>query len=204
MRLRCSTKKDSFNNLTVGTEYEAIEEGDIYIVTNNAGLRSRYAKRYFAVVPQAPVARSINDAVGVTVERDGDDISIFVGIDTRELFHTNLSTQRTLSSCGVRDINGLQNIKGSIHDVMSDGRRWNRALITGTEADLFKKVIDAVIALLRSDNTFRAAFYTFSDVVNEERAEFDTVLTALSAYHIIGDNPNSGNTINFWLLTRAE
>lgn len=205
MRLRCSSKKDSFNNLTVNTEYEAIEEGDIYIVTNDAGLRSRYAKRYFAVVPQAPPVRTIDDAVTVTVRRTNESIDINVSIDARDLFTYSLNTARTLNSCGVRDVQGIRGIKENIISIMADGRRWNGSLVNGTPADFFKKVMDAVIALLKTDNNFQAAFYTFSDVVEEDHGtSFDTVLTELSALHIIGDNPNSGNTINFWLVTRAE
>jgi hypothetical protein len=206
MRLVCNTKKEAFKNLTIGTEYEAIEEGDIYIVTNDAGLRSRYTKNYFRVIPPTPVTRPLSDAIRIDISRDSDTITILANIDARELFYIDLIVDSTTNSCGIQEIQGLSGLKYAITKLMNDGRRINHTLVIGTKEDLFDIIISQLIIYLNAH--YPAAFYMFTDVKQKvddlEVVNFDDIMEAHSTIFNYALNPNSDNTIGIWIVKRIE
>lgn len=190
MRVTCINKKQAFQNLTVGTEYEAIEDGDLYIVTNNIGARSRYAKHYFRPVPAAPVIRPLAEMVTVSVN-EAFLMTITLNRTTRNV---QFQVGRIVASCGVASINNI----GSLDTQVKDLIRNKVDTISGTEAELFAICMDALMARLRA--TSPAMLYLFSDVTEENRDTMIEVLDNMSTYSYTGTNPNTNHEITLWAI----
>jgi hypothetical protein len=196
MKLRCVSKKTAFNNLTVNTEYEGIEEGDVYIVQNNAGLRARYAKQYFRVVPEAapaPVIRTLAEACTVVIN-DNSDLVITLNRTTRTI---NLDDALNhLDCCGIKEFCEISRLKAVVSELINN----KVATITGTKAELFRMVMDVLLTWLRENDP--AMVYIFTDVNDRPgEAEMNDVLTELAGGVVTeGTNPNSNHQLSLWLI----
>jgi len=73
MKLKC-INQGNFKNITLGNEYQLLEESvDLYTIINNGGVSARYSKGYFEVIPE-PIPDIIEDVEEVGVKEDEIDI----------------------------------------------------------------------------------------------------------------------------------
>lgn len=207
MNVRCTRKKDSFKNLTVNANYEAIEEGDSFIITNDAGYRAKYAKEYFRVNseeaaraarverPARPVVRTILEVAQITVTRDGGivDANIVIpGVGRRSSI--TLSISGTTISCGVYQLQGISGLKGEISRIIASLPNT----VTGTKGELMTMVMERMMAYIREQ--WHSMCYLISDTISEEESDMNDILTAMCDTAIRGNNPNSGNDIIVWVM----
>jgi hypothetical protein len=189
MQIKCVNKKTSFKNLTTNKDYEAIEDGEVYVVTNDAGFRARYAKTYFRAIPAAPVTRNLLDVLEVSL--DDETLTITLNRTTRTV---NISSGRTDSSCGVIDTTGIANIKATVTEM------YNAKVptIIGTKAEMFRAVMEEVMNTLRNDD--EGMCYLISDQIKASEEDMDAILTEMADITTSGHNPNSDHEIRLWVI----
>jgi MoaA/NifB/PqqE/SkfB family radical SAM enzyme len=188
MEVNCLEKPAKFKNLTRNKNYEAIEDGEAYVVTNDIGFRARYAKKYFRVVPEAPVTRRLLDLLTVTIE--DEDVRIVLNRTTREV---SLSVDATEISCGIDQISGISNLKSTVNSMYAA----KAADIEGTKTEMFATIMNVILEELRRDNKM---CWLVSDQVRDSDIELDAYLTSIAVSAITGNNPNSGNDITLWVI----
>ena len=193
MNVECVSKKDSFKNLTVNKQYEATEDGDVYVLPNDAGYSARYAKKYFRAVPAVPVRRNLTDMLNVSV--DDDIVTIRLNRTVRTV---NLNIDQAINSCGIFNIDGIQFLKRTVREMYAAKARD----IIGEESEMFEEIIKGILDYLCDSRP--AMCYTFSDAVRDEDASLDQVLDSLSDSVVEGDNPNSDHDIVLWIIKPLE
>lgn len=208
MKVICTTKPDKFKNLTINKEYEnVIEDGEAYVVPNDSGFRSRYAKKYFRVVPETPttqprpaqpVTRNLLNVLTMNYhENDGGDyLEIILNGISRNI---NINLEISTISCGIYEVYGIQEIKRVVNE-MYNNKQQN---IVGTREEFFRAVMEYFIAQLRN-NTSRA-FFLMSDNNNTANSDiYDSILSTLAVGNFSRSNPNSGNNITLWIINGAQ
>jgi hypothetical protein len=191
MQLTCTRKKNVFKNLTVNKTYEAVEEGENFLVTNDAGLKAKYAKAYFRINPQTPVTRPIASVTAVEVTDDEETINITVN---RTMRSVGMDIDGVNMSCGIDSVSGIAALKSTVRDLI----RNKVDTIIGTEAELFLIVMNAYLEELRNNSPRMC--YLFSDAIRPVDAAMDEVLDEIAETKSIGHNPNSGNEIALWVI----
>ena len=186
MKLKCISTKPVFKNLTVDKDYDATEENDVYIVTNDAGLRSRYAKGYFREVP---VTRNLLDELSVTVLEGR--ISITLNRTERSIGY---NFAQTLNSCGIYEFEGIATLKRVVNEMYAN----KVPSITGSKSEMFKFIMDELMASLREENDFMCI--TISDQIRTTDDVLNAVLTEMAESCVTGTNPNSNNEIALWII----
>lgn len=208
MKVICTTKPDKFKNLTINKEYEnVIEDGEAYVVPNDSGFRSRYAKKYFRVVPETPttqprpaqpVTRNLLDVLTMNYhENDGGDyLEIILNGISRNI---NINLEISTISCGIYEVYGIQEIKRVVNE-MYNNKQQN---IVGTREEFFRAVMEYLIAQLRNNNS--RAFFLMSDNNNTANSDiYDSILSTLAVGNFSRSNPNSGNNITLWIINGAQ
>lgn len=219
MNLEC-INKGKFANLTQGTIYEGIEDGDLYVVVNNLGARARYAKKYFRVAPAnaqpartrpvtetvpatpapapAPVIRNLIDVVNIEVNvEDQIAIRLTAGQGVRAV-NLQLSIDQSQISCGIQEISGISGIRRQVEDFVTRLQNNDRTM-TGNTADLINRIMNEVFDAIRNDEENECAFYLLSDVVDNSNP-VQTWLTGNAISVASAMNPNSSNQINLWTM----
>ena len=208
MKVICTTKPDKFKNLTINKEYEnVIEDGEAYVVPNDSGFRSRYAKKYFRVVPETPatppqpaqpVTRNLLGVLTMNYhENDGGDyLEIILNGISRNI---NINLEISTISCGIYEVYGIQEIKRVVNE-MYNNKQQN---IVGTREEFFRAVMEYLIAQLRNNNS--RAFFLMSDNNNTANSDiYDSILSTLAVGNFSRSNPNSGNNITLWIINGAQ
>lgn len=208
MKVICTTKPDKFKNLTINKEYEnVIEDGEAFVVPNDSGFRSRYAKKYFRVVPETPTTQPrpaqpvTRNLLGVLTmnyhENDGGDyLEIILNGISRNI---NINLEISTISCGIYEVYGIQEIKRVVNE-MYNNKQQN---IVGTREEFFRAVMEYLIAQLRNNNS--RAFFLMSDNNNTANSDiYDSILSTLAVGNFSRSNPNSGNNITLWIINGAQ
>ena len=190
MNVTCTTKKNVFKNLTVNKDYDATEDGDMYSLNNDAGIKVKYAKKYFKVNIARPVIRDFRTLL--TIRLEDDRVIIILNRTTRTVL---LYIERVNNSCGIITINNLHGLKDTTRDLI-DNKMTN---ISGTYAELFREIMIQIMSLLKEVDNLMC--YMFSDRVDRpDEIEMNAVMDELSDIHTEGENPNTGNQIALWIL----
>jgi hypothetical protein len=190
--ITCINKSSKFKNLTVGKNYDGELVGDDYIVTNDAGMRTRYAPKYFRVVP---TIRNLADITRISVDHDGGDISINVYINDVHHRIDGLSHNYHDNSCGIEMFSGVERIKRQTLRIWGT---LNTAEIAETQQELFRMIIEALLVYLR---TVAGAWITITNVV-EEIPNYDIVLDNLADVTLERLNTNSNHVIKLWIFNK--
>jgi hypothetical protein len=191
MKLVCERKKELFKNLTINKEYEAVEDGEVYIVTNDAGLRSRYAKGYFRVLPAAPITRNLLDLLKVTYNYEEGILDITLNRTNRVVDFDN---QNSAISCGINELSGIASLKRVVNELYAA----KMVDIIGSKTDMFKAILEVLFEELREGNDKMC--WLLSDENRTADAELDTVLDEMSIYSHSGINPNNQHNITLWVI----
>ena len=193
MNLTCVDKPTKFRNLTLNHQYEAVEDGEVYVVTNDAGFRSRYAKKYFRVVPEAPVNRDLLDLLTVTANDEDSIMSVDITLN-RTNRQVSLEINSTGISCGIDEIEGISELKSTVNDMYAH----KMADIIGTKEDMFRAIMTEVLRELHEGGNKMC--WLLSDSIKTVDTELDAVLTELAEISTTGRNPNSGHDIILWVI----
>jgi hypothetical protein len=189
MQVKNINKPTKFKNLTLNKDYEAVEDGEVFIVTNDAGFRARYAKSYFRVNPETIATRNLLDLLTVTYSDGELTISLNRTSRTVELF-----IEDTAISCGIKQIEGIAALKSRVNEMYAA----KVATIIGTKAEMFKFIIDELIASLREESDMMC--WLLSDEIRTSDVELDAVLDELADVTSSGINPNSQHNIKLWVI----
>jgi hypothetical protein len=193
MKANCETLSPKFKNLTVKKQYDAEESDDNLIITNDAGIKAKYNKKYFSIVPVVPPSILDSATIGVYVYLDNEEINVIVEHLGRGVAAINITmrTKRASNSCGIIEVNELSLLKGECDRVCP---------ISATSMELFKRIITQIVNGLKE---YHGAFITFSTNVDTETlAYYNEVLLE---HHCAGGafvrrNTNSGNMIALWVI----
>ena len=183
MKLKC-INQGSFKNITLGNEYQLLEESvDLYIIINNSGVSARYSKDYFEVIPE-PVPEIIEDVeevgvvedeIGVYFYDDNENIEIKINDNS-----TSLVFWEVASNCGVRSYNGVNFLFENCDQ----------------NIDLFRKVMNQVLDLIIEEG--RCCMVLFS--TNDEYEDIWTVLDEImDTGSQVVENPNSELDVKLWI-----
>ena len=192
MKTICTNKNSNFRNLTVNKQYDAEESEDNLIILNDAGIKAKYNKKYFRIVPQ-----SILDTAQITIRLDLENNNI--SIEVSHLGRGNaaidmaLNVERASNLCGVLEVDHIDLLK-------SECDRVSRESGLNTSMELFKRIITEVIRQLKEQ---RGAFITFSTSVTADTLSYyDSVLLEkdFAGLAFIRRNTNSGNFIALWII----
>jgi hypothetical protein len=189
MKLKCVNRPTKFKNLTRDKEYDAILEGDNYVVTNDIGLRAKYAARYFAIIPtEVPLLTAVSS---LSFARDGNEVMIACN-DIEE----SIVIHNATNSCGIYEASGLGGIMNFVDDVY-DHLDEN---VVGTRAQLFTHILISLLGYIREN--YPLAFITFTDNLNhpQEEAEYMNIMNTIAVTFAEGVNRNSGNAIRLWIF----
>ena len=191
MNVTCINKPNKFKNLTLNHQYpDVIEDGEVFVVTNDAGFRARYAKNYFRINPETPATRNLLNLLTVTLDED-NRLTIVLNRTTRTV---SLGISESEISCGIDEIEGISEVKRIIHEMYAA----KVADIVGTKAEMFKEVLDTIFEELREGDPRMC--WLLSDQIRATDTELDTILTEMSDIHTTGINPNSHHEIILWVI----
>jgi hypothetical protein len=191
MKINCLTKKDAFKNLTINKEYDAVEDGEVFVVTNDSGFRSRYAKKYFRIIPEAAAPRNLLDLLTVAFDDDEQEVTITLNRTTRTV---RLDINTSGISCGIDEIEGISALKRVVNELYAA----KMADIIGSKSDMFKAILDTIFEVLR-ENDARMC-YLLSDEIRVAEEQLDAVLTEMSEVSTTGTNPNNDHQIILWVI----
>lgn len=186
--IKCVNKPTKFKNLTLDKDYNVVrEDGDSYFITNDIGIESKYAKRYFMPIPV--VLPDITDEIECYVE-DDENISITVlGNDC----NLNLLS---LNCCGLKEIDGLDELFSFIN---ANIHRFS-GYSNGRIEDVFKICIDKLLEYLR--NNARTGFYIFTlSHIQQGFGFMDSILRRYTDNVHTTHNNSSGHDITVYLIS---
>jgi hypothetical protein len=190
--IRCSTKPEKFKNLTLDKEYDATDDGEMYVLTNDAGLQSKYAKKYFTtVVRSVPISEALNVTTTISSE---DEVSWQLQIGRHRAVNLIISINNTSISCGVEELYGISVIKAECTNLYN---RLDHNLYTGTKEDIFEKVMATIMSDLRDSIK---GCYIMSDAIRVSEEGYNTILNNMSVTRWQGINQNSDNEIILWVF----
>lgn len=191
--IKCTTKKEKFKNLTVGKDYDGTSSGDEYVLINDAGIRAKYAKKYFREVP---VEIALEDAVTTDISVTQNRITVTVGLGGNNS-NLVLSFNQATNSCGITEINGINSFKESILEMWNNRNRN----IVGNLEDFFRAVINDLFVFLNTN--IPAMCYTMTDAISERHESLNNILSEneICELSLEGHNPNSNNEIIFWVFS---
>lgn len=219
----CSKKKPAFKNLTVGKEYEGIEDGEMVVVVNDIGARARYSKEYFtgtveaaprrgrpraaeaAVVappPPPPPPPTLEQYVSIDINRDGARINARVLARPRNNFVLGIVELRidgSNISCGIFQVSGINGSSNLIREIS----RTIPAEVTGnTPEALASMIMSAMFAYIKIQQP--AAYYLLSNNLNDETDVVAEWLNQNAISTCTDGNPNSGNEISLWVMSGTD
>ena len=186
MKLKC-INQGSFKNITLGNEYQLLEESvDLYIIINNIGVSARYSKDYFEVIPE-PIPEIIEDVdeVGVVEVEEEDTIivnyvnsgGISILINGNE---TKLNYYGVAGNCGIYSFNGINDLFDFCHN----------------DKELFQKAILEIIKVFAESKNGCMLIFSTNDEMYEIWEVLDEVMDTQSEAI---NNPNSDMDIKLWV-----
>lgn len=218
--ITCNNKDPKFKNLTVGKQYEGTIDGDFVEITNDANVKARYNKKYFAVteterprrarpVPPPPVINYINlerfieDHVSLEFDdhynNEGElEVVIYVG------GHRIASgcIQSTVASCGVGFFQGLNSLMNAI-DALPEQFTDNGEIYNIQDVNrerLFAEIIERI-----GQNTPQPLAFLVLSTNSPDRDYLQNLNEHIRITSPVDRiNPNSGNMIGLWVLDCTE
>jgi hypothetical protein len=197
--VRCISPKNY--RLTRGTEYQTLQEDDnaeTYTLVNNSGLTRNYRASLFEDVVEELSDEEIISSIGIN--EDNDITLENRGGETIVIDSLSLGIGRTPISCGIFQ---LTNVNGTIDRInqVIDARFPQESADFRTELkeEVFRKYV------IRMTQGF--AFLSLVISTNNNHPTFSLIeesLGDLSSYTHTGGNPNSGNNITFWYITKED
>lgn len=199
----CTKKKDSFKNLTVNKEYEAIDNGESYVIQNDAGFRTAYAKHYFAIHEN----RNFENIATVNISNtDANIIRIEVGGFGRGIAGINneLIINRAHNSCGIQEVEGIGALKQLCGALSERLRNVNNA----SGEQIFTYIIERLMTFIKEH--YSGAFITFSTYLSLPNNE-EGMLAEYNKYNCISSredcilathhlNTNTNHIIGLWII----
>jgi len=185
MKLKC-INQGNFKNITLGNEYQLLEESvDLYIIINNGGVSARYSKDYFEVIPeQIPDIIEDVEEVGVVedeieVEFDTDDSDSDIVCSINDNIVT-LDFYEVASNCGVKSYHRMNYLfENCDHNPV-----------------LFEKVITAIIEEVIYRNNSCMLIFSTNNTYPEIWTALDKVMD-FSSKSV--ENPNSDLQVKLWI-----
>jgi hypothetical protein len=206
--MRCLSKDQKFKNLTVGKDYpDANVVGEFIELTNDAGVLSRYNKKYFeertrqrpSPPPPPPVTTmTVRQFVATLVleQYEGEDL-----IYTHNRITAELHIHDSNISCGVYTISGMNDIRTFAHHLIQhilnsrDTLRISN-LTDNSEAEIFCELMRRALSLVNI--TF--ILLSTNDAANPVFSVFDAAPGVIKSNVI--ENSNSGRPIAVWIVQR--
>jgi len=232
--LKCNSKNPKFKNLTIGKDYEGTLDGDFAEVVNDAGVKSKYHKKYFSEVTEetevSETRLSLNDILdrlNITVSGEEDERVIQVVYNSgakvalstfpHDLYKINsyVYVESAQNTCGILELDGMNNIADLTSSIIRD---LNTSTILGfrvytgqsssdvTESELFNAIMIRVLDYISEEHS--EPFYMLT--TNSPDSSIFSVFTekVTNTYgcfrSLPKENPNSGNDIAVWLIDIAE
>ena len=193
MKVICTNKKEAFKNLTLNKEYEnVIEDGDAFVVSNDSGFRSKYAKKYFRVVPEAPPVRNLLDMLQLSFARATNELTIVLNRTTRSI---GLDISASSISCGISEVDGISTIKTIVNEMYDN----KVDTIVGERVDFFRAVIEYLLTQIREQHNVAFILMSDNNAISHSD-EFDTVMNSLAINSFARVNPKSNNDITLWVI----
>lgn len=212
--MRCLSKDQKFKNLTVGKDYpDANVVGEFIELTNDAGVLSRYNKKYFeertrqrpTPPPPPPVTTmTVRQFVDTLVLRQHEGDLIYTQGDliyTHNRITAELHIHDSNISCGVHAISGMNNIRTFAHHLIQhilnsrDTLRISN-LTDDSEAEIFCELMRRALSLVNI--TF--ILLSTNDAANPVFSVFDAAPGVIKSNVI--ENPYSGRPIAVWIVQR--
>jgi len=208
---------DSGSNklITVGNEYEIISETDNrYVILNDKGIQKNYSKNLFKEVEheQNNLVEELDIETDVNIDLNEIYFKIKVKIDGFNDFLYQDKVACLLDtdiSCGIKQISGLNDImifEQDFRDYFNEYILENN-IDLGEELDLnelFNETITALFNDLLSKLSETCLYALLSTNLDNNEVYNDNVVNALNNIAeneiLVGDNPNSGNQIQLWVL----
>lgn len=208
---------DSGSNklITVGNEYEVISETDNrYVILNDKGIQKNYSKNLFKEVEYENnnLVEEIDVETDVYIERNEIYFNIKVkmeGFDDFIYGNTVGCLLDTDISCGIKQISGLNDIMSFEKNFRFDFSEHieENNIDLGEEIDLddlFNEVIASLFSDLLEKLNETCLYVLLSTNLNNNENYNDNVVDVLNNIAenetLVGDNPNSGNDIQLWVL----
>lgn len=199
--IRCINSKSY--NLTIGREYQTLRDtdnNDRYSIINDRGLDRNYDATLFEDV----VTRLSNDEIFASITPLEDNI---ISIENREgetltfsFLDGGASIARTPISCGIFQLVGVNTISDRIAEFVESNFREESLEF---KLDLAKNIFN--IGFQSSTEDIQFASIVISTNINHPTFEvIDSVLSDRGGIVETMRNPNSGNDIKFWYITKEQ
>lgn len=207
---------DSGSNklITVGNKYEIISETENrYTILNDKGIQKNYAKNLFENNNNDRIVEEINVETSVEIHINEVNFNVTVRIDGLDEFQYDVKGVACIHesniSCGIKQLSGLNDIMKFDEDFRDDFKEYiieNNVelgenidldeLCNETVASLFQDLLSELhgtcLYALLSTNLHNNKYYSQNIIdILDDICENET---------LIGENPNSGNEIQLWVL----
>ena len=115
MKIKC-INNGNYNNITVGNEYEVVEEKrDLYTITNDIGVEANYHKKFFEKSKPTP-PQKIKPIFSFDIE--SDVLTIESGFPNHLVRHTvAFYTDEIAGNCGTTSINGVNTLCAQLYQL---------------------------------------------------------------------------------------
>lgn len=205
MNVKCINKPDKFKNLTREKDYEAVADGDAYVLVNDAGFRARYAKSYFRevaaapTIPPPPPAPVVVPLTAVTFRNflEGGVFDFTVNTGGRRREETiRFSLSRSSISCGIYELSGIReigNVLASLYERIPNP--------DFTYSNFVNRCMDELITTIFSIQPM--ATLLMSDFIDSDNDHVHEYLNENASYSAHQNNPNSGNDIILWVFNAS-
>lgn len=206
---KCNSKNPKFKNLTIGKDYEGETSNDDFIeITNDAGVKSKYHKKYFSeVTEETEVSKtrlSLNDILDrLNITFSEEDLAHIVYNNGINSYVCIESAQNT---CGILELDGMNNIAYLTNSIIEDINTSTIETTSVTESELFNDIMIRVLDYISKE--YSEPFYMLT--TNSPDSSIFSVFTeeVTNTYgcfrSLPKENPNSGNDIAVWLIDIAE
>ena len=174
------------------------EKHNYYYVTNNNGVRARYASNLFEDVVEEVIldtVQQIKDKIRINTEVinyngrrtktkvefdiDGTDINLEI----------SFSLSQASNSCGIYNAEGLEDLMSTVERLIPD------------REDLRKFVLEKIMENIKNNN-IDTGMVTYTTNNNHNLFDdLEVVMDNLSAAKVIGVNPAHDSTIMMWTFT---
>jgi len=196
-QVKCVNPKNY--RLTVDNEYSVEDTNDdFYLVINDNGKQVRYSKDLFEDVILEDTIEQILERVSLNPNRVINSFSI----DGNNITFNNTTLlgcfDNTHLSCGIGFITNINEAYNRIHTALIDYVNENRSDLV---QQVFKKLFKLNVERINQPKLF----YLSSTNTNYIHFEaIDSVLSQFTVSGITGHNPNSGNEIKLWVMTKES
>ena len=192
--------------LTVNKEYNVVEQGSYFVLTNDNNKNQRYHRNLFEdVVEEVATPLQITEW---SIERNDDTIRVKVKLSNDEnLINTTFGIEDYTSSeglecCGLREIDGIQNFYGELLD------RYHSftlsASVSNVELPFSKEEFLKKCFSFLFDFYFGGMSIIISTVQERVADLMDSLMNDYSMVKQEGINSNSSNHLYVYMVQKPE